>query len=57
MKELSIGEEIRIRCVESDGLDRCSKCVFNQYGGDCGTVKCSFDQREDGNDVYFEIVK
>lgn len=56
MKELKIGEEYRIRCVEDKGQN-CSRCVVNLYGGDCGPVKCWAEEREDGKDVYFELVE
>lgn len=55
MKELKIGEEIRIKCVE--GRD-CTKCLFNTIVGRCSVfAKCLDVQRTDHKDVCFEIVE
>ena len=56
MKELKIGEEYRIRCVEDKGQN-CSRCVFNLYDGICDQVKCWAKERGDGKDVYYELVE
>lgn len=56
MKELKIGEEFRIRCVEDKGQN-CSRCVFNLYGMDCNLVACQGFVRDDGKDVCYELVE
>lgn len=53
MKELKIGEEIRIRCVEGEG---CEKCICEKMNIDCPTL-CSQYHRTDHKDVHFEIVE
>lgn len=53
MKELAIGEEIRIRCVKGS---RCSDCMFKDYDN-CGDIPCTKNEREDGKNVHFEIVE
>lgn len=59
MKELKIGEEIRIRCVKSNSvrpIPDCNKCCF--YGVcDTTVMKCQEWKRSDGNNVHFEIVE
>lgn len=61
MKELAIGEEIRIRCVEdtNDMLTPCSDCIFIQI--DCpallGGSPCNKLARKDGKNVHFELVE
>jgi len=61
MKELKIGEEIRIRCVEGDiddNFSRCEFCCFNNERAQlCDSAACCDYQREDGKNVHFEIVE
>ena len=71
MKELAIGEEIRIRCVEDKpaptirrknhnrsvkNIRRCDKCIFVGYNN-CYLMSCGADDRSDGKDVHFELVE
>jgi len=60
MKELKIGEEIRIRCVEDDYDEvKCDGCCFydgEHYPVDC-IGQCAADYRTDHKSVHFEIVE
>jgi len=60
MKELKIGEEIRIRCME-DGTKsmNCGKCCFAEAGSDfcLNNMLCYKTGRADHKNVHFEIVE
>lgn len=58
MKELAIGEEIRIRCV-GDGDLRIPNCYRCCFYGKCDTtlMKCQSFSRQDRRNVHFEIVE
>lgn len=55
MKELAIGEELRIRCVE-DKDKSCSRCYFKDSQM-CDWIKCDGIERTDGKGVHFELVE
>ena len=55
MKELAIGEEIRIRCVE-DNDGSCNKCFFRDMHI-CDGKFCCLVGREDGKNVHLELVE
>lgn len=59
MKELAIGEEIRIRCVEDRGVPTCKRCIFIDFSGmgRCREMLCSGVFRTDKKDVHYEIVE
>ena len=54
MKELAIGEELRIRCVETKNISYCEKCFFFDDDFNCDGRYCI---RKDGKHVYFELVE
>mgnify|MGYP003346125724 CR=1 FL=1 len=61
MKELAIGEEIRIRCVEGT-VHNCQDCIFleNALLADlvnCSLIPCRETERKDGKNVHFELVE
>jgi len=56
MKELAIGEEICIRCVQTSEAIPCKGCIFNLCCGRFFT-KCSYLYRADRKSVHFEIVR
>lgn len=57
MKELKVGEEVRIRCVEDyRRIPECPKCCFYH---ECNPLKtrCQSYARKDGKNVHFELVE
>lgn len=55
-KDLKIGDEIRIKCVEDDDMCCCYECVFaKNCNENLADPICHF--RTDGKPVHFELVK
>ena len=57
MKELKVGEEVRIRCVEDySRIPECPKCCFYH---ECRPLemRCQSYARTDGKNVHFELVE
>lgn len=55
MKELAIGEELRIRCVEDKTNNGCAECFFLNY--ECDSIPCTESNRKNGKNVHFELVE
>lgn len=59
-KELKIGDEIRIKCIEDNSGNPCLNCCFLNM--DCDEFKAAFGSccdcnRTDGKNVHFEFVE
>lgn len=59
MKELAIGEEIRIRCVEDNhnSYGRCKGCIFSTEDDCSVSTPCAASHRTDGKNVHFELAE
>lgn len=55
MKELKVGEELRIRCVEDTDIS-CSQCYLKDSQM-CDWIKCADIERTDCKNVHFELVE
>lgn len=55
MKKISIGQEIRIKCVEDshESLGSCCECILAP--GLCGFI-CGYPNCPDGKSTHFEFV-
>lgn len=59
MRELAIGEEVRIRCVEDNKYGRgCTQCIFSDQRFACKpSINCNALHRSDKKNVHFELVE
>lgn len=56
MKELKLGENLLIKCVEDqDRVGGCIGCVFNGCETMCAKLACYDVERTDGRNVHFEM--
>lgn len=59
MKEMKIGEEIRIRCVEDRESENysCEGCYFDTICNCATDPYCYKESRKDGKNVHYELVE
>lgn len=56
MKELKLGENLLIKCVEDhDRVGGCTECVFLGFDAMCVRLACYDYNRTDGKNVHFEM--
>ena len=59
MEELAVGSEITMKVVESNSCEGCffAELATDIYENVCKRIKCTANERKDGKNVNFKIVK
>ena len=59
MEELAVGSKITMKVVESNSCDGCffAELATDIYENVCKRIKCTANERKDGKNVNFKIVK